>query len=262
MKIRIWDRLLSAAAGMLIALAAVGLFVYGTGIFPFKLDLSVLEGGMAVWQRAVIIAVSLVLLLLGLHGISLLFRRKKDKSFVIQQTEYGDMSISMKALENMVRKCVDAHSELKAEYTRISHSRTGVKVDIKITLLSGVNIPLAVNALQKQIKQYITSCSGVDVQEVRVMVETDTARLAEPEMEPVLTPPAEEMPEVPLTERAAEQLCQHVEKPDTYASLQEKAADKCDVEEPGETAKAEEMTEAELSADDEADHIADEEEKA
>ena len=46
-------------------------------------------------------------------------------------------------------------------------------MDIKITLLSGVNIPLTVNALQKQIKQYITSCSGVDVHKVRVMVETD-----------------------------------------------------------------------------------------
>jgi hypothetical protein len=46
---------------------------------------------------------------------------------------------------------------------------------MRISLASGVNIPLAVSALQKQIKQYITSCSGVDVREVRVMVETNNS---------------------------------------------------------------------------------------
>ena len=45
-------------------------------------------------------------------------------------------------------------------------------MDIRISLANVVNIPLTVNALQKQIKHYITSCSGVDVKEVRVMVET------------------------------------------------------------------------------------------
>ena len=48
-------------------------------------------------------------------------------------------------------------------------------ITIRIALASGVNIPIAVSALQKQIKQYITSCSGVDVKEVRVMVETNNS---------------------------------------------------------------------------------------
>lgn len=215
MKIRIWDRLLSAAAGMLIVLIAAGLFVYGIGVFPLKLDLTMFEADLSVWQRAAVVVSAVALFLLGLHGVGLLFRRKKDKGFVIQQTEYGDMSISMKALENMVQKCVEAHPELKVHHTHISHCRNGINVEIKITLLSGTNIPLAVNALQKQIKQYITSCSGVDVQEVRVLVETDVARLQAPETEPVLEAPAADVTSSP--EKMTEQLCQHVEEPEAYA---------------------------------------------
>lgn len=221
MRIKFWDRLLAALSGLLIALAAVGLFVFGIGVLPVKLDLSVLEGPFALWQRVMMVAVSLLLLALGLHGILLLFHRRREKGFIIQQTELGDMSISMNAMESMVKKCVDAHSELIVNSTRIHHSRDGIVVEIKITLQSGVNIPLTVNALQKQIKQYITSCSGVDVHQVRVMVETDTAKLAAPQPVPVAYAKQDE-PERPLeaegtkhAESAAERLFYHTEEPES-----------------------------------------------
>lgn len=214
MKIRIWDRLLTALSGLLIVLAGVGLLVFGIGFFPLKLDLTVLEGPFVLWQRGVMLAVALLLIALGLHGIGLLFRRRKEKGFVIQQTEFGDMSISMNAMETMVRKCVDAHEELSAESTHIYHGRDGVMVDLKITLRSGVNIPLTVNALQKQIKQYITSCSGVDVQQVRVMVETDptAARLLPGDIpvEPIAQPVEEPSPAMPC----------HEETPEVFATPQ------------------------------------------
>lgn len=216
MKLRIWDRILAALTGLvLIAVAVCGLlWCFGGGELDRYLS-DITEG----WLRWAAVAVCVVLILLGLHGLSLLCRRRKDKGFVMQRTEYGDMSISMKALENMVKKCVEAHPELKVSHTKIYRVRSGISVEIRILLMSGVNIPLAVNALQKQIKQYITSCSGVDVYEVRVKVETDIARLA---------PPAE----VPALEEASplqmEQLCQHKEEPQIYT---EKAAQAETVEE-------------------------------
>ncbi|MCI5957011.1 MAG: alkaline shock response membrane anchor protein AmaP [Clostridiales bacterium] len=223
MRIKFWDRLLAALSGLLIVLAAVGLFVFGIGVLPLKLDLSVLEGPFALWQRVVMVVISLLLLALGLHGILLLFHRRREKGFVIQQTELGDMSISMNAMESMVKKCVDAHSELVVNSTRIHHSRDGIVVEIKITLQSGVNIPLTVNALQKQIKQYITSCSGVDVHQVRVMVETNTAKLAAPQPAPVAYT-RQEAPEEPLEseeakpESGAGRWFHHAEEPESYTA--------------------------------------------
>ena len=213
MKLRIRDRILSAVMGLLIAAAGVGLLLETFDLFKIQ---TLLEAFSDKIQRAIVIGLGVLLVIIGLCGVALLFRKRKDKGVVVQYTEYGDMSISMKAMENMVKKCVDAHPELHVNQTKIYHSRGGICVDIKITLLNGVNIPLTVNALQKQIKQYITSCSGVDVEEVRVMVETEALKLTAPTAEPTFIPVEDEV-EVKPVEKATECLCQHQEEPATYA---------------------------------------------
>lgn len=213
MKLRIRDRILSAVMGLLIAAAGVGLLLETFDLFKIQ---TLLEAFSDKIQRAIMIGLGVLLVIIGLCGVALLFRKRKDKGVVVQHTEYGDMSISMKAMENMVKKCVDAHPELHVNQTKIYHSRGGICVDIKITLLNGVNIPLTVNALQKQIKQYITSCSGVDVEEVRVMVETEALKLTAPTAEPTFIPVEDEV-EVKPVEKATECLCQHQEEPATYA---------------------------------------------
>jgi len=113
-----------------------------------------------------------LLTLLGVHSLSILFRRKRKKGFVVQKTEHGELSISIHAMENLVQKCIDKHQELTLVSNHIANTRDGVVVDLRIGLANGVSIPLVVSTLQKQIKQYITSCSGIDVKEVKVEVET------------------------------------------------------------------------------------------
>ena len=121
------------------------------------------------------------------------------------------MSISMNALESMVQKCVASHQELTVNATHIQHAREGIVVDIKITLPGGVNIPLTVNALQKQIKQYITSCSGVDVHKVRVMVETDARAASDTDVQPAADAPIPTAA-APLAEGIEEPIFRHVEE--------------------------------------------------
>jgi len=261
-KLRVWDRIRSAVMGLIISALSVGVILYFVGVLPdWKGEY--VSSSIVLWQRAAVVGGCAVLLLLGLSGMSLLFRRRKDKGVVVQHTEYGDMSISMKAMENMVRKCVDAHPELNVNHTRIYHSRGGVCVDIKITLLNGVNIPLTVNALQKQIKQYITSCSGVDVEEVRVMVETEAAKsLPAPE---VVIVPTEPEPE-PVVEKAAECICQHQEEPAAYAEAPVQTAEAMEaeivieeaLEAEAEVQETEEIQQAEETAEEKTEQIVEE----
>lgn len=211
MKLRFWDRILSAVTGLLAVLAGAGMILHITGLVSLgMLEGRLLQMGQNVLRAAGIIA-GVVLILLGFHGIGMLFRRRKDKGFVIQRTELGDMSISMKALESMAKRCVSVYPDLKINSTHIYRSRDGISVELKVTLASGINIPLTINALQKQIKQYITSCSGIDVHEVRVKVETDVAKLAAPEQMPALEAVVPEVAAVPA-ETVSEQL-NHKEEP-------------------------------------------------
>jgi len=174
MTFKFFDRFFAAIGGLILLFLGVCTLILGLGIFPFSVDNTVqsfLLGDFQPWQRIGVVGIGLIACILGVHSVSLLLRRRRDQGFIMQHTEYGDMSISMHAMEAMIKKCVDTHEELKVTHTKIRRSREGVVVDMRISLGSGVNIPLTVNALQKQIKHYITSCSGVDVKEVRVMVE-------------------------------------------------------------------------------------------
>lgn len=222
MKMTLWDRVLSAISGALIVAAGICLLDLGLGVSllgtPWAGDFPVW------WHRALVIIGALLLIALGVHGILMLFRRGREKGFIIQHSEYGDMSISMNALESMVQKCVASHQELTVNVTRIQHAREGIIVDIKITLLGGVNIPLTVNALQKQIKQYITSCSGVDVHKVRVMVETDARPASETDAQPAPDAPVP-VAATPLADGIEEPILRHAEETVSYAVSPEESAE-------------------------------------
>lgn len=250
MKLRIRDRIVSAVLGVMVMMAALGALLFSVGVLSRAEAANVLNhfwNNCPVWLAVV---GCIVLFLVGLCGVATLFRRRKDKGFVLQHTEYGDMSISMKALANMVKQCVESHPELTVTQTRIEHFRGGVTVEMKITLASGINIPLTVNALQKQIKQYITSCSGVDVHEVRVLVETDMAKLL-PAPETAVIEPVVVEAQTETAEKAAECLCMHREEPQTYAeaAVQEAAVEEVPAEPEvveEETAAVEETEESEV----------------
>jgi uncharacterized alkaline shock family protein YloU len=171
-KVRFWDRLLTALAGLLLFATGLVFFLWAFKGIPadWLNSLTVKEVG----RLPIFVALGLgaVMVLLGIHSISLLFRRRGKKGFVVQKTEHGELSISIHAMENLVQKCIDKHEELTLVSNHIENTRDGVVVDLRIGLANGVSIPLVVSTLQKQIKQYITSCSGIDVKEVKVEVET------------------------------------------------------------------------------------------
>lgn len=178
MKIRVIDRLLCALSGLILLAMAAALAAETV----FHVQLTAFVGGLLAKQTAMHVAVfigaAVILMLLGAYDVGILFRRGKGKrGFVMQKTENGELSISIRAIETLVQQCVDKHEELHVTSTALDNSRDGLIIRLKIDLASGVNIPLAVSALQKQIKQYITACSGVDVREVRVQVETAASKV-------------------------------------------------------------------------------------
>lgn len=179
MKIRIADRLLVALAGlvlMLLALCLVDQNIVNFGLV--NMLRSQMERSDHALYMAVQITVIALLTLLGLYCLGMLFRRQKrhKRGFVVQQTDCGELSIAVRAIEGLVQKCVDRYEEITTLATTLDTSRDGLIIKLRIGLTGGVNIPLAVSALQKQIKQYVTSCSGVDVKEVKVQVETSAAK--------------------------------------------------------------------------------------
>lgn len=174
MKLRAFDKMMIAAAGFVLLCAAVGFALQMFFDVPVTQALIELLGS----ELAVKIAagcLTLVAVLTAVWCLSLLFRRRRArKGYVGQSTESGPLDISIKALNHLVGECLGNHPELRTETMDVHPDGDGVMVGLRIQLASGVSIPLAVNALQKQIRQYVTACTGLQVCEVHVEV-SDTS---------------------------------------------------------------------------------------
>lgn len=178
MKHAFWDRLLIVLCTLLLlGLAALvaGLMV---GFIPAGLVINqvhqLMENRTTRIVFGVVVAV-LVVLAISVFWIVLPSSRKRRSAFAVQQTEHGTLKISVNALSHLVEKCIAQHPELTTVSSSIHSNEENIRVDLRVTLQSDINIPLAIASLQKQIKQYIEACSGVDVDSVRVVVEATVA---------------------------------------------------------------------------------------
>lgn len=174
MKIRFWDRLILFFGALCAFAAGVGLVIFGLQL-P---GLSFID--VPLWLRTACIALGVLTVLFAVYLFA--FPRKlryRRHDFVIQQTDNGELRIAVKAIENLVQKCIDTHDEIHVVSMRIHNGRDGVIIDLCISLANNISIPLAVASLQKQIKQYLIASSGIEVKEVCVSVETAPSGVGE-----------------------------------------------------------------------------------
>ena len=172
MKLRIADRILVACAGLLLLAGFAGLVAqifFQADLVSFAERVFASESPTAHWA---LIGMAALLLVLGLYCVMVLFRHRKRKDrFVLQKNENGELMISLKALETMTRKCVDQHEELQMQNLCLETRKDGILIQIRGSVAGGVSIPLTVESLQKQIRQYVTACSGVDIKGIRVEID-------------------------------------------------------------------------------------------
>ena len=173
MRIRILDRILVALAGLAVVAACAGLVAqvfFNVDVIGFVTQLLKAETST---QTVILGAIAGALLIIGLYCLLMLFRhrRRKDK-FVLQKLESGDLAISLKTVETMVQRCMEQHSEIRTEGIRLENQRDGLLIRIRGTVAGGVSIPLTVDNLQKQVKRYVTACSGVEVKGIRIQIES------------------------------------------------------------------------------------------
>ncbi len=173
MRLRIADRILVGLAGLIIlagAAAAVAQAFFQVDVIGFVTRVLTSESTVA---RAAVIIGSLLLVLLGGYCFFVLFRhRTRRDRFVMQKNDSGELNISIKALENMVSKCLEQHPEINIQQMFLQNQKDGLLIRLRGSVAGGVSIPLTVEAAQRQIKQYVTACSGVEIKNITVMIDS------------------------------------------------------------------------------------------
>lgn len=227
MKKNIFVRILAALGGVtlwgiaLCALAETFLRI------PVTAKIGQLLGAGTPLAVLLVLLMAIVLCVLGTCCLMMLSSKRaaKRKGFVMQKGENGMIGVSVKSIEGLVQTCVKQHDVVERAEINVVERRDGIVILLNIEEAAGVNIPLAVGALQKQIKQYVNTCTGVDVHEVRVMVENSENSVTE-------SPYTVEKPVVQVTAATAAEMQREaaaVVEPEVEAPVLEVAAP---VEEP------------------------------
>ena len=93
---------------------------------------------------------------------------RKERALTIQ-TSQGQVSISLFAIEDMVRKTLETRSELTQVKPRVAIGRKGIDVKIRASLKTEVNLKEFIASVQHDIKKKLTYLLG-EKGEIRVQL--------------------------------------------------------------------------------------------
>lgn len=181
MKKNIFVRILAALGGIVLWLLALCALAETFFRLPVTAKIGQLLGAGTPVAVLLTLAIAIVLGAFGTCCLLILSSKRSAgrRGFVMQKGENGAIGVSIKSIEGLVQTCVNQHEVVENAQISVVERRDGIVILLNIEEAAGVNIPLAVGALQKQIKQYVGTCTGVDVQEVRVMVESTERSVTE-----------------------------------------------------------------------------------
>ncbi|MBR3795224.1 MAG: alkaline shock response membrane anchor protein AmaP [Clostridia bacterium] len=261
---RIWI-FLCGVCGLCVAAVPAALLLGVVTVDPVTALLARISDGVSVKEQAALAAAAIVLVLVALRLFAILLpaKKKRSSSFAYQQNENGMVRISVKALEALVQRCLNQHPELKVVSSSLFSDEETVCVDAHITLQSDISMPLAISALQKQIKRYLEACSGVVVQEVRVFVDGTIPANAETALSPYAIPASvlekdadlsdlKDEPQEELAEAAEETASEEIMAEEAVAEAAQEAET---AEEPAETCEAEEAAQDETEEPEKTDEV-------
>jgi len=159
-----------------IILVFIGLLFIGAALFLLAVNYNLIPGpafSRPDWAgETVLLASGAALLLIALFLLSFGLRSpKKVGNAVLKGSEYGEVLISITAVENMVLRVIQQTKGIKDVSRKVSFTPDGLVINIHIRVMPDVSLPGLVNELQTKTKEYLEEITGVTVNEVKVIVD-------------------------------------------------------------------------------------------
>lgn len=159
-----------------VILVFFGLLFIGGALLLLALNYNLIPGlnvSLPGWaNETVMLATGAGFLLLALVFLSFGLRRtKKIGNAVLKGSEYGEVLISITAVENMVLRVVQQTQGIKDVSRNVTYTPDGLVVRIHIRVMPDVALPDLISELQTKTKEYLEEITGVTVSEVKVTVD-------------------------------------------------------------------------------------------
>ncbi len=157
------DRVIVGAAGLFLALlgldvAASGLGWQGPASFSALWE----AWGLGLWEA---LALGALLLAAGVYLLLLPLRREDDEG-IRQETEMGHVRISLRAIENLVRRVASEVRGIKDVEVEAHPSPEGVAVHLYLVVHPDTSIPEICDDVGRRVRSQVRETVGVDVGDV------------------------------------------------------------------------------------------------
>lgn len=179
----------------LVTSLAVGITLIGltAGFLPLDTFITYVKEVMLVGpvQKVVWMMVGIVILLSCLSFIRRMGKSDRREKLVTRQTSEGNVSITLSAIEDMIKKTLEEKKEISHVKPRVKCTRKGINVKVKGSLREEVNLLDFTSLVQKLIKKKLTYLLG---EEEQLKVNIEIKKLAFPTFQET----EEEEPKVPF----------------------------------------------------------------
>lgn len=183
MKLKAFDRILLALLLIVAIVCAFVLFGVASKLIPESMAIGFVSLFYANLTNALILAgVGLLLLLIS---IKLVFCGRGPKEVqptvtLVRQSEIGGTYIALSAIDSMVQKHCRQQTKVRDCVSALRTADNGVAISLKLSVLPDTDVVTLTDELQKSLKEYIETLTGVNVSEVSILVESTTASAQHP----------------------------------------------------------------------------------
>lgn len=176
MKPRIIDRLLLILLMLVLIALGLGLLAVSLGFVPQSIPNDIVAFPYQSAQNGWITAgVGLVMVLWAIRMIVGFNRRAKKTgpaTALIAKTEFGTSTITLAAIDEMVRRHCAANESILKQDSVISVKDDKLVISLKLNLAEDSNVPEVTAALRESLTGYIENLTGIKVGDVSMMVST------------------------------------------------------------------------------------------
>lgn len=171
------DRILLTLCSICLAILSIIMVIFPFGWLDFLLTNNMNRVLGIIKGNYIYSAVGLAFLLASIKLIILGLKGKKDQTkttYLVQRSDYGEINISSNTIVGLTESVSNKFSGIRNIKTKVDILEGQLYIDLKGEVSPEIDITQTTKELQNKVKEHVEKCTGVNVNEIRVVISNVT----------------------------------------------------------------------------------------
>jgi uncharacterized alkaline shock family protein YloU len=165
---KIIKNIFSFIIALLVIILTITLSIYSLGLMSADYLPDLIRSTYNSWELAV---VYLVIFIMSVFLLYPYFMEKKMQSTNLLRSESGDITITIAALSNLIKDRINERQKFEDIKIKLDETEKGLKIILSGKLTVPGDLPTISENIQKDLKNYISQTTGIQVAKVQIQIE-------------------------------------------------------------------------------------------